>query len=434
MKLAFVLPRYGLEVVGGAELAARMLAERLVASRDWPVEVLTTCALDAMTWADEYPPGTTVVNGVTVRRWASRAGRDPGFHPYSGRLLLDPEASSRADAERWIDLQGPVCPDVVEAAAASDADVVAFYPYLYYPTVRGLPRLRDRAVLHAAAHDEVPLRLPVFPDLFAAAGGLVFHTYSERDLVQRLFKVAQRPQIVLGLGMDGRPAGAGALARPISLGLDGRPYLCCIGRVDNPKGAELLSQFFVAYKRRRPGPLALVFAGQVVDRPPEHPDIVVTGAVDEGTKWAILDGALALVSPSAMESFSLVVVEAWSTATPVLVNGGCQATREHCERSGAGLWFSSYLELEAALDRLTGEPGLARALARRGQAYVEANFAWPVVLDRYEHFLGGVVRRRGVSGHGGPGAAGWDDLGGETLYDPKVTPRRGLQPGSRTTC
>ena len=29
MKLAFVTPRYGLEVIGGAETAARMLAERL---------------------------------------------------------------------------------------------------------------------------------------------------------------------------------------------------------------------------------------------------------------------------------------------------------------------------------------------------------------------------------------------------------------------
>ena len=31
MKLAFVTPRYGLDVIGGAESAARMLAERLAA-------------------------------------------------------------------------------------------------------------------------------------------------------------------------------------------------------------------------------------------------------------------------------------------------------------------------------------------------------------------------------------------------------------------
>ncbi|MGH9069174.1 MAG: glycosyltransferase family 4 protein [Acidimicrobiales bacterium] len=390
MKLAFVVPRYGVEVTGGAETAARMLAERLVATKGWEVEVLTTCAVDAMTWEDSYPPAETTVNGVTVHRFASRAGRDPGFHPYSGGLLADPGAATMAEAERWIDLQGPVCPDVVDAAAGGDADVVAFYPYLYYPTVRGLPRLADRSVLHAAAHDEAPIRLPVFPEVFAGAGGLVFHTYGERALVHRLFEVAERPQIVLGLGMDRHAGDPGAAA---ALGLGGRPYLCCVGRVDDHKGATMLARMFMAYKDRHPGPLALAFLGQVVDRPPAHPDIVVAGPVEEAFKWGVLEGATALVSPSALESFSLVVTEAWSAGVPVMVNAACEATMEHCRRSGGGLWWGGYAELEAGLDLLLGDEAVRLGLAERGRAYVEANFAWPVVLDRYEAFLGGVLAR-----------------------------------------
>ena len=50
MKLAFVTPRYGTEVIGGAETAARMLAERLCVRPGWEVEVLTSCALDHLTW------------------------------------------------------------------------------------------------------------------------------------------------------------------------------------------------------------------------------------------------------------------------------------------------------------------------------------------------------------------------------------------------
>lgn len=390
MKLAFVVPRYGEDVVGGAETAARQLAERLVGA-GWPVEVLTTCASDAMTWEDDRPPGKTTEGGVTVRRWLSKAGRDPGFHPYSGRLLRSPEAATMEEAQRWIDLQGPICPDVVDAAEASDAEIVAFYPYLYYPTVQGVPRLAKRAILHAAAHDEAPIRLPVFPAVFGAAGGLVFHTHGERALVHRLFRGAQRPQIVLGLGVDRHPGDAKAGHE--ALATNGRPYLCCVGRVDGPKGADLLSAAFLAYKRRRPGPLALVFVGPVVDRPPTHPDIVVTGPLNEGAKWAILEGAVALVSPSALESFSLVVVEAWSAGTPVLVNGRCEPTREHCERSGGGLWFWDYASFEVVLDVLLADGTLRRALAERGQRYVEANFTWPVVIERYQRFVEGVAQR-----------------------------------------
>ena len=96
-----------------------------------------------------------------------------------------------------------------------------------------------------------------------------------------------------------------------------------------------------------------------------HPDIVVTGAVSEADKWDIVRDALVSVSPSALESFSLVVIEAWVEQLPVLVNGACGPTREHCERSGGGLWFTSYPEFEAVLRAARVRPGAA---GRAGEA------------------------------------------------------------------
>jgi hypothetical protein len=55
VKFAFVTPRYGEEIVGGAEMAARMIAERLVSQLGWSVEIFTTRAKDIVTWANEYP-------------------------------------------------------------------------------------------------------------------------------------------------------------------------------------------------------------------------------------------------------------------------------------------------------------------------------------------------------------------------------------------
>lgn len=380
-----MVPRYGLEVVGGAEYGARMLAERLVSGPGWDVEVLTTCALDARTWADQYPPGEVDVNGVRVRRFRSAAGRDPGFEPFSARVLAAPGSAAPSDGQRWIDLQGPVCPDVVAAAADGDADVVVFYPYLYYPTVRGVPAVRPRAVMHPAAHDEPPLRLPLFREVFAAAGGLVLQTEGERRLVERLFPVAPVPQIVMGLGVE--PAAGDPGAARAALGLSDEPYLLCLGRVDDGKGTGVLARFFAGLKARRPGPLKLVLAGPVVDRPPAHPDVVVAGPVDEAVKWGALRGAVALVNPSPLEAFSLVVVEAWTAGVPVLVNAFCLATAEHVARSGGGLAFAGYGQFEVAVERLVSDAALRSVLAHRGRAHVERHYTWPVVLDRYRAFL-----------------------------------------------
>jgi glycosyltransferase involved in cell wall biosynthesis len=160
----------------------------------------------------------------------------------------------------------------------------------------------------------------------------------------------------------------------------------------------MLAEYFATYKERRPGPLALALVGPVAVELTPHPDIVVTGAVDEADRWDIVRDALVAVSPSALESFSLVVIEAWVDRVPVVVNGTCGPTREHCELSGGGLWFTSYPEFEAVLDRLLADTDLRSRLGGRGRAYVEAHFEWPVLISRYAEFLESVVAR----GRSGP--------------------------------
>jgi len=394
MRIAFVLPRYGPAVIGGAETAARLLAEHLVDLKGWSVDVLTTCAEDFVTWDDVYEPGEQWINGVRVERHRSAAGRRPSFHPLSAALLTDPAAASLEDADRWLDLQGPVAPAVAQVAATWEGDAMVFYPYLYWPTVRVIDQVAVPTILHPAAHDEPALHLPIFSAVFASADALVFQTEAERHLVERAFPVASHHQLLLGLGVDdpddGAPVDAGSaqLSRVPDV-----PYLFCLGRVEKQKGTTVLAAYFARYKERHPGPLRLVLAGPVVEAPPVHSDIDVLGPVSEADKWDLLAGAAALVSPSPWEAFSLVVAESWSARTPVLVNAGCAATVEHCQRSGGGLRFDGYGEFEVAVDRLVADGGFRADLGRRGRAYVDARFRWPLVIDRYASFVESVVAR-----------------------------------------
>ncbi len=391
MKIGFVTPRYGPEVMGGAETAARQLAEHLVAECGWEVEAYSTCALDHVTWEDVLDPGESRLNGVTVRRFRSAAGRDDAFYGLDGMLRVAPRAATRPQSRRWVELNGPVTLDLLDALEASDLDAVAFYPYLYYPSVIGIGRVPMPAVLHPAAHDEPALYLPVFRGTYAHADAICYHTMAERRLVQRIHPVADRPQIVLGLGV----ADSAATGRPGGelLGLGDRPYLVSVGRVDEHKGSLMLARFFMKYKERHPGPLALALVGPVTCEIPEHPDVVVTGIIDEADKWDIVAGATVSVSPSALESFSLVVLEAWVESVPVVVNATCDPTREHCERSGGGLWFGSYRQFEAVIERLMADEGLRRTLGARGRAYVDRYYQWPVLVRRYADFVTGVVAR-----------------------------------------
>jgi glycosyltransferase involved in cell wall biosynthesis len=385
VKIAYVTPRYGVEVVGGAEAAARSLAEHLVSDLGWEVEALTTCAVDNRTWANEYEAGASTINGVTVHRFASASGRDPGFDRFSRKIMSQPFRAAPRDQEQWITMQGPHNPALLEAVRDCTADLVVFGPYLYEPAVRGIPLVPGRAVFHPAAHEEQPINLPIFRRVFAAARGLVFYTDAERAIVERRFPVASTPQLVLGLGVDESFGDPDAARERIGVG--DRPYLHYQGRVDDGKGTTMLAEFFAAYKARRPGPLALVLAGPVDDPPPPHPDIFVPGMLDNETMHGAFRANTIYVHPSAYESFSIALMDAWEAKRPVMVNAMCEVTREHCARSGGGVWFDGYASFEVALDRLLADVALRDRLGAAGKAYVDTHYRWPSLIHRYRVFL-----------------------------------------------
>lgn len=385
MKVAYVTPRYGEEVLGGAEHAARMFAERVHSQLKWNVEVFTSCALDAATWENSLQPGVSDLNGVTVNRFQTAHSRHPDFLKTSARVHSNPRLADLEDQRLWVEQQGPFMPELISALEHSDADVFVFYPYLYYPTVNGIPAVHGKRVMHPAAHDEVPIRMSLFASVFAATDAFVFQTDGERRLVEDLFPISSRPQITLGLGIESQDGDVAGFRHKYGIG--DRPYIICVGRVDDGKGSRLLARYFTEYKRRNPGPLQLVFVGPVINDMTSGDDIIVTGPVTEEHKWGALRGAKVLVSPSAFEAFSLVLLEGWAAGLPALVNASCLATREHVTKSKGGLWFDGYLSFETTVQTLLKDDEVATNLAAAGSHYVDKHFRWPALIERYGEFL-----------------------------------------------
>jgi glycosyltransferase involved in cell wall biosynthesis len=166
-----------------------------------------------------------------------------------------------------------------------------------------------------------------------------------------------------------------------------RPYLLFVGRVDPHKGSQELYEYFLAYKSRNPSDLALVVLGEQVSELPAHPDVFLTGFVDEATRRGALTGALAAVVPSYFESFSMVLTEAWAERKAALVQGRCAVLAGQARRSGGAIPYEGFAEFEVAVDAIVSDRALARALGEAGRRYVEERYRWDDVLDRYERQL-----------------------------------------------
>jgi glycosyltransferase involved in cell wall biosynthesis len=398
-RLLFVVQRYGREVAGGAEFLCRQFASRL-AARGHRVDVLTTCAVNYLDWANHYPPGSEDLDGVTVHRLAvSRVRDDRFFTPLNTRVAGADGRVPLHLEHQWMRSQGPYVPQLVPwlLSRAADYDVVAFFTYLYYTTWAGLPvaAALGPTVLHPTAHDEPSLHLNIFRMLFRHPAAFACSTEEERSLLAGRFG-GRRPSAVIGVGVDLQPSDDGGRAFRAAYGLGDRPYLVFLGRVDPAKGSVELLEFFAAYKERAPGPLALVVIGDPVRPLKDHPDVIRTGFVSETRKESALSGSLALVQPSYYESFSMALTETWAHAKPVLVQGHCDVLVGQCRRSGGGIPYRGYAEFGAAVDLLSEDPALRQRLGRAGRLHVEERYTWDSVLDRYEELLESVRRPAGA--------------------------------------
>ncbi len=393
-KIAIVTPRYGPEVLGGAETGLRSWAEQL-AARGYQVEALTTCTVDMADWSDHLVPGVEQLNGVTVRRFSATPVEAPLFH----RLLQKANRGERlryAEEQRFI-ANSLRSADLERYVAEHASEYVCFIaaPYLfgtsYWPALNGAAPW----LLAPCLHDEPVAHLSIYRELLERSAALLFNTPAESDLASRGLGVANPYRACLGFGFaDDPPAGDAARFRART-GLTG-PFILYSGRLEPAKNVPLLLEWFAAYKAERPGPLALVLTGTGSVTLPERPDVLSVGHLDDGDLHAAYAAATALCQLSLNESFSIVLMEAWLHGCPALVHAGCPVTREHVERSGGGYAVDAYPAFRAALDALLSDAEHRATLGAHGRAYVRAEYSWSVLMPRIEEALARFSRPRGL--------------------------------------
>jgi glycosyltransferase involved in cell wall biosynthesis len=383
-RIAFVVDRYAPTTFGGAPLYAHRLAEHLAARFD--TEILTTTAQDYMTWANAFAPGTERVDGVTVRRFAIDIERGVARFDRLSKRLLRVRRPALAAQERWMGAQGPLSLELLRYLARErDAyDAFVFVSYLYATTYFGLPLVADRALFVPLAHDEWPIRFSMWDRIFALPRGFAYNTIEERAFARERFPQANVDGPVIGAGVDA-PANADRKRFRERYGIAGR-FALYLGRVDPSKGCADLVRTFRRTRARHDRSLVLVGERYMDVR--EGGGVVVTGPVDEQTKWDALAACDVVVLPSRYESLSFVALEAWAMGKPVLANARAEAVAGQIERSGGGLTYRTDAEFAGALNALDGPRGLD--YGARGRAFVDEHYRWPAIEARFADHLASV--------------------------------------------
>jgi glycosyltransferase involved in cell wall biosynthesis len=380
--VAFVVPRYGPDVLGGSETFARHLAEHLPHD-EFSVTVLTTCASDLMSWANEHPPGGTEINGIRVLRFpVAHKRRDPRLFQRLADRFNRGDPATLDDQASWLE-HSAHSPELYKHLAdhGGDYDLLLFMPYLFGTTIYGSALWPEKSVIGPCLHDEPYACFADVRLMLQSARGLMFLSAPEQVLAEQRLGVRHPAAQMIGVGMDPFSANGERFRRRFGLT---EPFILYAGRLDPMKNVMQLFSCFLAYRETRAeSGLKLVLAGGGPLPVPQHPDIIHVGYLSSDELHDACAAAMVLCQPSLVESFSIVLMEAWLAGTPVLVHGHCPVTRHHVLQSNGGLYYTSAEEFTATLDWfLTHRQQLAQ-MGEQGQDYVLREFSWPAVLDRF---------------------------------------------------
>ena len=388
-KIGFVIPWYGEDIPGGAEMELREVATHLQRA-GMDVEILTTCVREfSADWNENYySAGTAVVEDIAVRRFPVRQ-RDTAAFDRVNRRLMEGQHLSLQEEKTFVEemVNSPQLYEYLKDAS-DDYALYVFIPYMFGTTYYGMQACPEKSVLIPCFHDEAYLYLRLFRQAYIQARGIIYNAMPEMELANKVYDFTTTEQICMGIGMDTNIcADADAFRKAYRIQ---KPFLLYAGRKDAGKNVHTLLRYFAEYKQRLGDSdlqLVLIGGGSIEIPASVRDDVYDLGFVSRQDKYDAMAAAELLCQPSHNESFSLVIMESWLCGRPVLVHSQCAVTRDFARRANGGLYFRNYFEFEGCVQYILTHPEQARTMGQNGGAFVRENFDWDVIVEKYRAFF-----------------------------------------------
>lgn len=362
-KIGIVVQRAGQSIVGGSEAYAMKMAGLL--KDTYEIDIISTCAIDHVSWKNEIAPGTEIIdNNLRIIRFENDFERSGYWHSLNTIINNDVDIFSYIKShlekkqtirdrlknyplgicEEWMKYQGPYSTDLFQFIKnnQNEYDLFVFMTYLYPTTYFGIKNIerRDKIVVIPTFHDEPYAFLPIFlnfSDLYH-----FFLTNQERVLAEELIYQEPVAHDIIGFGLDN----SNYLIEKKT-----KDYFIYVGRLEEAKGVHQMYEMFSAFNQQYPE-IKLYTIGKGPLEKNQNPNIIYKGFVDDETKYQLINGAIGLIQPSALESLGIVLLEAFMMKTPVIVNAESKVLEEHIHISEGGFTYHTENEFIKALESL----------------------------------------------------------------------------------
>jgi glycosyltransferase involved in cell wall biosynthesis len=408
MKMLIVVHAYA-PSIGGSEYYAQQVAEHFVSDFGDEVTVFTTVADDIVYFGrggDAFPPGIEVKNGVTVHRL-------PVFY-YGGRVRYKiAKLAYRLHLpgnDYWRTLaEGPIVPGLARRIAASGANVVfaTSFPLRHmYDALAGAQQGKIPIVYSGAIHptDLWGYDRPMIYRAIRQADHYAAYTTFERDLV--IAKGANSAKVsVTGAGVDiDLFANANGADMRRQLGLGDDPTILVIAKHSSRKRLDLMLDAMRYVWEAIPNARLLLAGGRSAYTPTLEAmiatiptawwsRITLINDFAEADKPALLAASNLLALPSSIESFGIVLLEAWATAKPVVgVDQGAVATLIDNGVDGLHFNYPHPQSLAEACITLLTQPDTAARMGQAGLEKVRTRYTWKEITKRLHALMQQITR------------------------------------------